>query len=153
MAAFQITTVSPEETMKRAEEIGRLARTGDVITLSGDLGTGKTHFAKGLAAGLGVTGNVNSPTYTIMKEYMGRLPFYHLDVYRLEEESEELGLEEYIEGEGVSLIEWPERIESWLDAPHRLQVTIEHAGDDKRIIHFSADSGSWLNWIEERKAE
>jgi tRNA threonylcarbamoyladenosine biosynthesis protein TsaE len=153
MAAFHITTVSAEDTMKQAQEIGRLARAGDVITLSGDLGTGKTHFAKGLAHGLGVTGNVNSPTYTIMKEYKGRFPFYHMDVYRLEEESEELGLEEYIEGDGVTLIEWPERIESWLDAPGRLQIKIEYAGDDKRIIHFSADSGSWLNWIEERKAE
>ncbi|WP_205628903.1 tRNA (adenosine(37)-N6)-threonylcarbamoyltransferase complex ATPase subunit type 1 TsaE, partial [Acinetobacter baumannii] len=85
-----------------AEQIGRLAEPGDVLTLSGDLGAGKTSFTQGLARGMGVNGVVNSPTFTIIKEYMGRLPLYHMDVYRMEDELEDLGFDEYFYGEGVT---------------------------------------------------
>ncbi|MCH5585394.1 tRNA (adenosine(37)-N6)-threonylcarbamoyltransferase complex ATPase subunit type 1 TsaE [Shimazuella sp. AN120528] len=88
---------------------------GAVIALSGELGAGKTTFSQGLAKGLGVEEYVDSPTFSILKVYEGRLPLYHMDVYRLEEDSvEELGLDEYLYGDGVSLVEWPSRIVSLL---------------------------------------
>ncbi len=108
-----IDSWSPEDTFSLAEEISRKARPGSVYTLNGDLGTGKTVFAQGMAAGLGITGPVSSPTFTIVQEYTeGRLPFYHFDVYRIEEpeEMEEIGYEDYFYGDGVCLIEWADRI-------------------------------------------
>lgn len=103
---------SPDETWELAFRMGEEARPGLVCTLSGDLGTGKTVFAQGFAAGLGVAGPVNSPTFTIVQEYEGRLPLYHFDVYRIEdpEEMEEIGYGEYFYGGGVCLVEWPEQI-------------------------------------------
>ncbi|QVI35498.1 tRNA (adenosine(37)-N6)-threonylcarbamoyltransferase complex ATPase subunit type 1 TsaE [Lacticaseibacillus chiayiensis] len=85
-------------------------RAGDVLLLDGDLGAGKTSFTKGLAKGLGITDYVKSPTFTIIREYRhGRLPLYHMDLYRLEDGgAEDLGLEEYFEGDGVSVVEWPD---------------------------------------------
>lgn len=106
-------TLSSEETFKLGESFGREAGPGSVYTLTGDLGTGKTVFAQGFAAGLGVSEYVNSPTFTILQVYEdGRLPLYHFDVYRIEEpeEMEEIGYEDYFYGDGVTLIEWAEII-------------------------------------------
>lgn len=102
-------THTPEETWKLGQELGKKAGAGDVYCLDGDLGVGKTVFAQGFAAGLGIPESVNSPTFTIVQEYgEGRLPFYHFDVYRIGdvEEMEEIGYEDYFYGEGVCLIEW-----------------------------------------------
>ena len=107
-------TFSPQETFLLGEEFGKKAVPGQIYTLKGDLGTGKTVFTQGFAAGLGVREPVNSPTFTIVKEYEeGRLPFYHFDVYRIgdPEEMEEIGYEDYFFGQGVCLIEWAELIE------------------------------------------
>jgi len=101
-----------------------------VVTLDGDLGAGKTTFTQGFAKGLGVTRNVNSPTFTIMKVYTGRLPLYHMDVYRLEG-GDDIGLEEYLNGGGVAVVEWSELISDVLP-PERLAITIERTGDDSR---------------------
>lgn len=112
-----IETNSPEETFKLAEELGRKASAGQVYTLNGDLGVGKTVFAKGFASGLGITDEVNSPTFTILQEYEGgRLPLYHFDVYRIEEpeEMEEVGYEDYFYGDGVCLVEWADMIRELL---------------------------------------
>ncbi len=112
-----LETVSTEETFRFAESLGKEAQPGQIWALDGDLGTGKTVFCQGFAAGLGVTELVNSPTFTIVQEYTtGRLPLYHFDVYRIEEpeELEEIGCEEYFYGEGVCLIEWAERIRELL---------------------------------------
>lgn len=118
---------SPQETFSIGEELGRLAVPGQVYTLIGELGMGKTVFTQGVAAGLGIVGPVNSPTFTIMQVYEeGRLPFYHFDVYRIgdAEEMEEIGYEEYFFGEGVCLIEWADLIPELL--PHdRIRITIE----------------------------
>ncbi|WP_313352485.1 tRNA (adenosine(37)-N6)-threonylcarbamoyltransferase complex ATPase subunit type 1 TsaE, partial [Exiguobacterium sp.] len=94
---------SLEETTALALELGRRAEAGMVITLDGDLGAGKTTFTQSFAKGLGVTRHVNSPTFTIMKVYTGRLPLYHMDVYRLEGSGDDIGLEEYLNGEGVAV--------------------------------------------------
>ncbi|MGD7045883.1 tRNA (adenosine(37)-N6)-threonylcarbamoyltransferase complex ATPase subunit type 1 TsaE [Jeotgalibacillus proteolyticus] len=121
----------PDETAEFACKLGELLKAGDVLTLEGDLGAGKTAFSKGVAKGLGVTRTVNSPTFTIMKEYMGRLPLYHMDVYRLGEEGEDLGFQEYFEGEGVCLVEWAHLIEEQLPQ-QRLEISIFYEGEHTR---------------------
>ena len=126
MTEWTITTTSPEETMDLAARLGQLVQVGDVITLEGDLGAGKTSFAKGFAIGLGVTRVVNSPTFTIIKEYNGRIPLYHMDVYRLEDETEDLGLDEYFYGDGVSVIEWASTDLIAKLPEDRLEVSIYH---------------------------
>ncbi len=117
-AAFKWRNHFTEATMALGEKLGRLLKGGEVISLSGDLGAGKTHFAKGVARGLEITGTVTSPTFTLINEYSGRLPLYHVDAYRLAgiEEAYDLGLEEYIYGEGVTLVEWPDRLAGLLPA-------------------------------------
>ncbi|CAM3347205.1 tRNA (adenosine(37)-N6)-threonylcarbamoyltransferase complex ATPase subunit type 1 TsaE [Vagococcus fessus] len=98
---------SAEETLAVATKIGEVLESGDCIVLTGELGAGKTTFTKGIAKGLEIERMVKSPTYTIVREYReGRLPLFHMDVYRLEEGAGELGLEEYFESEGVSIVEW-----------------------------------------------
>lgn len=106
-------TNSAEETFALGKQLGEQAKKGDIFCLSGDLGVGKTVFTKGFAVGLGITEPVNSPTFTIVQEYNGRIPFYHFDVYRIEEpeEMDEIGYEEYFFGEGACMIEWAELIE------------------------------------------
>lgn len=112
-------TRSPEETFALGRELGRLAEPGQVYCLDGDLGVGKTVFAQGFAAGLGIAEPVNSPTFTILQVYgEGRLPLYHFDMYRLgdPEELEEIGYEEYFFGDGVCLIEWAGQVAEYLPA-------------------------------------
>ena len=120
-------TRSPEETYELGRKIGLQARPGQVYTLTGDLGVGKTVFTQGVAAGLGITEPVSSPTFTIVQVYEeGRLPFYHFDVYRIGdiEEMEEIGYDVYFFGKGICLIEWAELIEEILP-DDRISITIE----------------------------
>ena len=120
-------TTSSEETKRCAAALARLLRGTEVIALDGDLGAGKTHFTQGLAEGLGIEEPVNSPTFTIVQVYEeGRLPFYHFDVYRIGdiEEMDEIGFEDYVYGDGVSLIEWANLIDEILPA-NRTEITIE----------------------------
>ena len=122
-----IETRSAQETFQLGKELGEKAQPGQVFTLTGDLGVGKTVFTQGFAAGLGITEPVNSPTFTIVQVYEeGRLPFYHFDVYRIGdvEEMDEVGFEDYVMGEGVSLIEWANLIEEILPQK-RTEITIE----------------------------
>lgn len=123
------------ETVAIAEKLASLLEPGDVITLEGDLGAGKTTFTKGIAAGLGITRTLSSPTFTIIKEYMGRLPLYHMDVYRLEGSDEDIGFEEYFHGNGVSVVEWAQFIEDYLP-DERLNITIRYKGEQSRVIEF-----------------
>ena len=120
-------TFSPEETFSFGKWIGENALLGQVYTLVGDLGVGKTVFTQGVAAGLGITEPVNSPTFTIIQEYeTGRMPFYHFDVYRIGdiEEMEEIGYDDYFYGNGICLIEWANLIEEILPE-HIIEITIE----------------------------
>ena len=120
-------TRSPEETYELGRKIGLQARPGQVYTLTGDLGVGKTVFTQGVAAGLGITEPVSSPTFTIVQVYEeGRLPFYHFEVYRIGdiEEMEEIGYDDYFFGKGICLIEWAELIEEILP-DDRISITIE----------------------------
>jgi len=134
MKNYELITHSENETWIFANKLAECLQPGDVITLEGDLGAGKTTFTKGLAKGLGITRTVNSPTFTIIKEYQGRLPLYHMDVYRLDEGGEDLGFDEYFEGDGVTVVEWAHLIEEYLPNV-RLMITIYHHGDtDRRIV-------------------
>ena len=135
-----IETRSPEETFILGKKIGEAALPGQVYTLNGDLGVGKTVFTQGVAAGLGITEAVSSPTFTIVQVYEeGRLPFYHFDVYRIGdiEEMEEIGYDAYFFGQGICLIEWAKLIREILPEK-RISVTIEKdldkGFDYRRII-------------------
>ena len=127
MKETMIETFSPEETHALGKKIGQQAKPGDVYTLIGDLGVGKTVFTKGFAAGLGIQEDISSPTFTILQLYEeGRLPLYHFDVYRIEEpeEMEEIGYEEYFYGQGVCLVEWASLVEEIIP-PEAVWITIE----------------------------
>lgn len=134
-----IETNSPEETYQTGMRMGEKAEAGQVFTLTGDLGVGKTVFTQGLAKGLGIEEPVNSPTFTIVQVYDdGRLPFYHFDVYRIGdvEEMEEVGFDDYVMGEGVSLIEWADLIEEILPEKRTailIEKDLERGFDYRRI--------------------
>ena len=124
---MMIESVGPGDTYSLGQRLGREAKKGDIFCLNGDLGVGKTVFTQGFAAGLGITEPVSSPTFTILQQYdEGRLPLYHFDVYRIGDVSEmdEVGYEDCFYGDGVTLIEWPERIRELLPE-HVVTVTIE----------------------------
>lgn len=121
--------------MALGELLGQLVITGDCLVLTGELGVGKTAFTKGLALGLGITQMIKSPTYTIVREYHnGRLPLYHMDVYRVEEGSAELGLEEYFESDGVSVVEWGQQVQGELPESY-LEITLSYTKNrDERQV-------------------
>ncbi len=122
-----VETTSPEETQELGIRMGREAKPGEVYTLIGDLGVGKTVFTQGIARGLGITEPISSPTFTIVQVYEeGRMPFYHFDVYRIGdiEEMDEIGYEDYVYGEGLTMIEWANLITEILPEHYR-QITIE----------------------------
>ena len=135
-------TNSEEATSAAGEELARRLAAGDVVLLYGELGAGKTAFVRGLARGLGApVEEVSSPTFTLVQEYQGRLPLYHVDLYRLEPaEVDDLGLEELVSGDGVVAIEWAER---WRGRPDDvIEVRLEHAGEDRRRVEIRTYSAS-----------
>lgn len=140
-----IETAGPEETFAFGEKLGREAMPGMIVCLDGDLGVGKTVFAQGFAAGLGISGPVNSPTFTIFQIYEeGRLPLFHFDVYRIgePEEMEEIGYEDYFFGQGVCLIEWSELIRD-LIPQESIRIRIEKdvtKGFDYRRITWEGEA-------------
>ncbi|MGX6446222.1 tRNA (adenosine(37)-N6)-threonylcarbamoyltransferase complex ATPase subunit type 1 TsaE [Neobacillus sp. K501] len=131
MNQFELNTTDPNETSEFAARLARFLQPGDVLALEGDLGAGKTTFTKGLAKGLDIKKIVNSPTFTIIKEYRGRLPLYHMDVYRVADAFEDLGFDEYFEGDGVTVVEWAHLIEEQLPA-EMLTIYLYHEEHDKR---------------------
>ena len=139
---MEFETFSPEETLELGRKFGREAQPGDVYTLVGDLGVGKTVFTQGIAQGLGIEEPICSPTFTIVQVYEeGRMPFYHFDVYRIgdPEEMDEIGYEDYFYGDGLCMIEWANLIEELLPDT-RYDVTIEknlERGFDYRRITIS----------------
>ena len=131
MRMYEIIMNSVDDTERFAVTLAKLLEAQDTITLEGDVGAGKTTFTKALAKGLGVKRTVNSPTFTIIKQYEGRLPFNHLDVYRLAESDEDLGWDELFYGDAVSVVEWAHLIEQ--DLPqNRLAIEIYRIGDNER---------------------
>ena len=138
-------TFSPKETEQLGQKIGESAKAGDLYTLTGDLGVGKTVFTQGVAKGLGIGEPINSPTFTIVQIYeSGRMPFYHLDVYRIAdiEEMEEIGYEDYFYGEGFTIIEWGNLIEELLPSNRKemlIEENIEKGFDYRRIVISEAE--------------
>ncbi len=132
-----ITTQSVGETELLGECLGRVLEPGDIVTLSGDLGAGKSRFAQGVAFGLGVDRSlpITSPTYTILNEYQGRCPLYHFDFYRFRpgEDLRDLGFEEQFAGAGVCIVEWPERLDDEL-SPEFLEIRISVTDEECRIV-------------------
>jgi tRNA threonylcarbamoyladenosine biosynthesis protein TsaE len=133
---YQYISNSEEQTSILSQTLGTLVKPNDVISLEGDLGAGKTTFTKGLAKGLGVKRVVNSPTFSIIKEYKGRLPLFHMDVYRLHNSEEDLGFDEYFEGDGVSVVEWAHYIKEYLPQDY-LTITIRLIKENTREITFT----------------
>lgn len=130
-----LTTTSPEETEAAGARLGATLGPGDVVALSGELGAGKTVFVQGLVRALGVAGGATSPTFVLVNEYRGRLAVHHVDAYRTTSLAElrDLGLEEMMDGEGVTVIEWAERLEPLLPA-RAVRVRIAGVGDESREI-------------------
>ncbi len=135
---LRLETASPAETEALGARLGRLLQVGDVVALSGDLGAGKTVLARGIARGAGATGYVASPTFTLIREYHGSRPVYHVDLYRLDrpEQLDDLGLDLVFDGSGIVVIEWAEHAASWLPADH-LWITIRFgAGAEQRVLEL-----------------
>ena len=132
-------TRSGDETERVGERLGRRLVPGDVVALSGELGAGKTCFVRGLARGLGVTQGVSSPTFVIVNQYTGRMPVFHIDAYRTESLTEllDIGFDEYVSGDGVTVIEWSDKLEPLLP-PGAIRVRISGLGDEPRTIRIDA---------------
>lgn len=154
-ADLTATTASAEQTQAIAATLGAAARAGDVLVLAGDLGAGKTTFTKGFGAALGVTDHITSPTFTLAREYPGRLTLHHLDVYRLDQLDQvlDLALPELLESGGVVVIEWGDTILPALP-PNFLDLRIGFGeGDDDRVLEFRAVGPSWVARLEQIKAD
>jgi tRNA threonylcarbamoyladenosine biosynthesis protein TsaE len=145
----QIESRSPQATHDLARALASAARPGDLIALHGELGAGKTQLAKGFGAGLGVSATINSPSYVLMAEYEGRLPLFHIDLYRLETgvDARAAGLLDERQAAGVSLIEWAERLGPDLPA-ERLDIVISGSADEPRTIELSATSDDLVRYLE-----
>ncbi|OAS84690.1 MULTISPECIES: tRNA (adenosine(37)-N6)-threonylcarbamoyltransferase complex ATPase subunit type 1 TsaE [Metabacillus] len=153
MEEFEFSTNSSEETLEIAKRLSEKVKKSDVVTLEGDLGAGKTTFTKGLAKGLGIKRNVNSPTFTIIKEYKdGRLPLYHMDVYRLEDADEDLGFDEYFHGDGITVVEWAHLIEDQLPS-ERLDIKILYVNDSTRKIMMTPYGSHYVEICKELSNE
>lgn len=132
---------SPTQTRRFGAHLGALVQPGDVVLLHGNLGAGKTHFAQGIAQGLGIEEVVRSPTFTLINEYEeGRIPLYHVDLYRLEGDADiaSTGLEEYFDAGGVVVVEWPEKGVGWLP-DDALRVSLRHVSDLRRALRLDAE--------------
>jgi tRNA threonylcarbamoyladenosine biosynthesis protein TsaE len=152
---FSVVTGSPEQTWRIGERLGALLGPGDTVCLYGDLGAGKTSFSYGIALGLEVkTQYVTSPTFTFVNEYEGRVPFYHIDLYRLKgpEELENIGFGEYIGSRGAAVIEWAERAEDELPA-ERLSVYLTYVDEQRREIGFLGEGERYRKMVDTLKQE
>ena len=155
---MNLISESPEETQRFGEDLGRLAQPGDLFLLLGSLGTGKTCLTQGIAWGLGIEGYATSPSFVVINQYRGRLPLYHIDLYRLDriEEVIELGLDDYLYGEGVSVVEWAEKALAVLPKEHLL-IEMSFISDTSRNLvlkpsgHRYVAMASKLNITQRKK--
>jgi tRNA threonylcarbamoyladenosine biosynthesis protein TsaE len=146
-----VQSQSTSETIRIGKQIGSQLHPGDVVALVGELGTGKTHFIKGLASGAGVkrSSYITSPSFTLIHEYQGKIPFYHIDLFRLktEKEAEGLGMEEYIQGGGITAVEWADKIPTHLPE-EMLCVHIYYTGENTRWIEIIAKGKRYEKMIQ-----
>lgn len=134
---LELASPSPEETQEIGEVIGNLAESGDLYLLTGNLGAGKTCLTQGIAWGLGVKGYISSPSFVILREYRGRLPIYHADLYRMQsiKEIRELGLDDYLYGKGVCVVEWANR--GWDYPGDYMRIEIKIISETERLLCFN----------------
>ena len=139
----------PDATSALGRALGAVAEAGDLVCLWGDLGAGKTHLAKAIGAGLGVTDTITSPSFILMAEYRGRLPFFHVDPYRLTRAEDALqgGLLDERQSTGVTVVEWPERLGDALPAD-RLDIRIDGTGDEPRSIALETRTDRYRRYLE-----
>ncbi|QYA32625.1 tRNA (adenosine(37)-N6)-threonylcarbamoyltransferase complex ATPase subunit type 1 TsaE [Macrococcus psychrotolerans] len=145
---MKITINSIEDTERLAQTIATLVTRGDVLLLHGDLGAGKTTFSQFFGKALGIEQKITSPTFNIIKSYEGKLPFHHMDCYRLEGAEDDLGFDEYFYGDGVTIVEWPEMIEEFLPEDY-IELNLKYIEDSKREIEIQA-MGSRGNRLKEQ---
>ena len=152
MSYLKLISHSPEQTQRLGVRIGELALPGDILLLTGALGTGKTCLTQGIAWGLGIKEYALSPSFVIVRELHGRLPLYHIDLYRLDqiEEIEELGLDDYLYGKGVYVVEWAEKGLSVLPAKHLL-IQINFLSDSERSFQFKPKGKRYLKIVSQLK--
>jgi tRNA threonylcarbamoyladenosine biosynthesis protein TsaE len=152
-AALEFASDRPEATRAFAAVLAERAQAGDVVCLWGDLGAGKTVFAKGFGAGLGVRDTISSPSFVLMGEYAGRLPLFHIDLYRLASASEALdgGLIDDRQATGVVVIEWPDRLGAALP-PDRLDIRIDGGADEPRSLHIRARGDAHARYLAGARA-
>jgi tRNA threonylcarbamoyladenosine biosynthesis protein TsaE len=145
----RVTSGDAAATRDLGARLAPAARAGDLVCLRGDLGAGKTQFAKGFGAGLGVTDTISSPSFVLMAEYAGRLPLFHVDLYRLADAGEALagGLIDERQADGVTVVEWPERMGTVLPSA-RLDIAIEGTGDEPRTITIRAGEPDLARYLE-----
>ncbi|MBU5595351.1 tRNA (adenosine(37)-N6)-threonylcarbamoyltransferase complex ATPase subunit type 1 TsaE [Amphibacillus sp. MSJ-3] len=136
------------ETKQLAGKLALLLHPNDVVTLTGDLGAGKTTFTKGIGEALGVKRTINSPTFTIVKSYQGLLPLHHIDAYRLENSEEDIGFDEYFHDGGITVVEWPQFIEPFLPE-ERLDLVIEKLSGEERLVTLKPKGPSFEKVCEE----
>lgn len=144
-----------EETKEFGIKLGKLLKGGDILCLNGDLGAGKTTLTKSIGLGLGVTDYITSPTFALINEYKGRNPVYHFDVYRLEnvEELYDLGFDEYFYSNGISIIEWAEKIKKLLPK-ERIVLDIEKGKDiDERVVNITGYGNRYIDILEELRID
>jgi tRNA threonylcarbamoyladenosine biosynthesis protein TsaE len=155
-AALDIVSHGAEQTRRLGSYLGALLGPGDVVLLEGEFGTGKTTLTQGLAAGLGINARyVNSPTFTLINEHRGgRVPLYHIDLYRLEDEESvaTLGLDDYFEGDGVTVIEWPGQAAPWLPEEYIL-VRLSHLNETKRTLRFHSRGDRYAALLDRFRRE
>ena len=155
MTAWVVPSTSARMTMSLGRSLAKLVQGGEIIGLRGELGTGKTTFVRGFCDGIEVSQNawVRSPTFTLINEYQGRLPVYHIDLYRIgrAEEIEALNLREYLYSDGVSLIEWIERLPAD-ELDEYFEVSLAHQGKSKRQVTFTAHGERYDAMLEQLKS-
>lgn len=149
---LKIQTSSPEQTQKLGELVGRLAQSGDLILLTGNLGAGKTCFTQGIAWGAGFDGFASSPSFVLVREYQGSLNIYHIDFYRMEsvEEIDDIGLDDYLTADGICVIEWADKALNLL--PHEyLLISFDYLEEDHRLLRFEPNGKRYYNIINQLK--
>ena len=150
---YELISQSPQQTQQLGVRLGKLAQSGDIFLLVGGLGTGKTCLTQGIARGLNIKEYAVSPSFVIVRELYGRLPLYHVDLYRLEhvEEIVDLGLDDYLYGNGVCVVEWAERGLSILPSK-RLLIEISYLSDNQRSLRLKPSSKRYLELVTQLKA-
>ena len=149
MNAIEFYSRSAEQTQRLGEHLGEVAEAGDLFLLVGNLGSGKTCLTQGIARGLQVKASVTSPTFILVREYNGRLPLYHIDLYRLSQLAEivNLGLEQYLDSDGLCVIEWAEKGQSVL--PHKnLLINLDYRSENERLFTFQPNGQRFLELID-----